>query len=296
VVGRTGSAVAARVPPSVRTALLSLTGRPNRRYHRPVRFPRVPPGWQVSPPDFVGVGAQKAGTSWWHSLLSQHPMVVTPTSADPQIPKELHYFDRFWDAEVPRDDIDSYQRYFPRPEGFLSGEWTPRYMSDPWTIPLLAHAAPQTRVLVLLRDPVDRYVSGFTHSLIHGLPRNARTAAEAFQRGLYAAQLKVILDHFDRSQVLVQQYESCRRDPSGELARTLAFLGLSPSAVAPSFAEVVNGTTRPKEPISPEVRQSLGMAYRRDSAELAEMFPDIDLSLWRSFRDQDQLPVMTAGR
>ena len=75
--------------------------------------------------------------------------------------KEIHFFDRFWDGrEVPADLPGAYARQFPRPEGELTGEWTPRYMHDFWALPLLKAAAPEARILVMLRDPVDRYRSG----------------------------------------------------------------------------------------------------------------------------------------
>jgi hypothetical protein len=57
----------------------------------PANVPVAPSGWTVAPPDFVGVGAQKAGTTWWYTLLSSHPGVHAP----PGRRKELHYFDRF---------------------------------------------------------------------------------------------------------------------------------------------------------------------------------------------------------
>ena len=52
--------------------------------------PAIPEGWQVGPPHFVGVGAQKAGTSWWNRLIEAHPDVVNAGGQ----PKELHFFDR----------------------------------------------------------------------------------------------------------------------------------------------------------------------------------------------------------
>jgi hypothetical protein len=286
------SRIAGRLPPQVRSRILALRGDPNGT--APAGFPSVPAGWRTAPPDFVGVGAQKAGTSWWYSLLAQHPGVVVPRSVDPRLHKELHFFDRYWDPQTPRADVESYQRYFPRPVGALSGEWTPRYMADPWTIPLLARVAPATKILVLLRDPVDRYLSGFRHGLERGLPRQASTAADAFYRGLYATQLRVVLDHFDPGQVLIQQYEACRRAPAKELTRTLGFLGLDAPSQMPVFDKPVNSARRAPEPMDPGLRESLVSAYRWDCRELVRLVPEIDLSLWTSFREPSQ--AASAGR
>jgi hypothetical protein len=280
------SALAGKIPSPLKASLLAATGQPNREYTQSAPFPEVPDGWRIAVPDFVGIGAQKCGTSWWYSLLSQHPSVVTPKNADARLPKELHYFDKFWDPAISRSEVAAYQRYFPRPADHLSGEWTPRYLSDPWTVPLLAQAAPDTKILVLLRDPVDRYHSGLTHSLAHGLPRNSRTAAEAFQRGFYGAQLQIVLNHFPRDQVLVQQYEACRQDPATELARTLAFLGLPPLAEPPNFRATVNGAALPKVAVPTDVRQWLIDAYRPDLQLLHELWPELDLRAWPSFTSQ----------
>jgi len=51
--------------------------------------PPPPPGFVTGPPDFVGVGAQKAGTTWWFRLIEAHPGVYH----DPDQRPELHFFD-----------------------------------------------------------------------------------------------------------------------------------------------------------------------------------------------------------
>src|SRR4051794_38333201 len=96
---------------SARKALRKLAGRPQPLVDRTP--PRCPPSWQVAPPDFVGVGVQRGGTSWWFDELSNHPDV----HALPERPKELHFFDAFSDRELGADDISRYHAWFPRPDG-----------------------------------------------------------------------------------------------------------------------------------------------------------------------------------
>ncbi|MGL5828514.1 MAG: sulfotransferase family protein [Angustibacter sp.] len=274
------STLARALPSGTKSTLLSVSGQPDRQYNRPAAVPRIPAGWAIADPDFVGIGAQKSGTSWWYSLLARHPRISPPKQADARLPKELHFFDRFWDPLVDRAEIARYREYFPRPEGMLSGEWTPRYLADPWTIGLLAQAAPNAKILVLLRDPIDRYHSGLTHSLAHGLPRHARTAAEAVHRGFYGAQLRVVLQNFPKNQILVQQYEACRLNPQHELHRTLEFLGVEPHPEPLDFGHIVNGAARKKVDITDDMRAALQDAYRADCLDLGELFPDINLDLW----------------
>ena len=79
---------------------------------------------------------------------------------------------------MPADFVERYHRNFPRPAGGVTGEWTPRYMYDHWSLRLLRRAAPEARILVILRDPIERYRSALEawRPLIEGDPRIARPA------------------------------------------------------------------------------------------------------------------------
>src|SRR5262245_11934290 len=100
--------------------------------------------WSALPPDYVGVGTARSGTSWWDHLISQHPDVVRA----PGRPKELHFFDELWTGDLDDQAIERYHRHFMRPAGSVAGEWTPGYMLDAWTPALLRRAAPDARILV----------------------------------------------------------------------------------------------------------------------------------------------------
>ena len=97
------------------------------------------PGSSAGPPDFVGIGAQKAGTTWWYSLIAAHPGVTSR----PDIHKERHFLSRFGAERFTPTDIDRYHGWFPRRAGTIAGEWTPDYLSCPWVAPLLSLAAPR---------------------------------------------------------------------------------------------------------------------------------------------------------
>lgn len=242
--------------------------------------PACPPGWAVGPPDWVGVGVQKGGTSWWHRMIATHPEM---SQAD-GLSKELHFFDRYFDTEFSDADAAAYTSFFPRPPGGMSGEWTPRYLFDFWVPPLLARAAPQAKVLVLLRDPVERYRSGLSHEVDTGSTSSPVLAQETMQRGLYAAQLTRLLSCFPREQVLVLQYERCRAEPQTQLARTFSFLGLRDATFAPpTVAEVVNRSRSAKAALPAHVREQLVTAYSADIAVLRGIVPDLDLRLWPNF-------------
>lgn len=239
--------------------------------------PAAPPDWLTGPPDFVGIGAQRAGTTWWYALIAEHPSV----HVNPTVPKEIHFFDRFHSAPFDQAAVATYHSLFPRPAGSLIGEWTPEYMIWPWCPPLLARAG-VPKLIVCLRDPVERFHAGYTFSVRRGAPAVPTIAGDAFHRGLYHRQLSLVLEHFKRDQLLVLQYETCLADPVGQLRLTYEFLGID-SDFAPEEPEAPVKAIRPKPPLEPGLRAILKEAYRSDLELLAEDFPEIDLGRWPSF-------------
>lgn len=246
--------------------------------------PPAPEGWVPGPPDYVGVGTARSGTTWWDSLIGAHPQV----SRLPGAPKEVHYFDGLWQGQLSDADVRRYHAFFARPSGHHSGEWTPGYMLDVWTPRLLRQAAPDARLVVLLRDPVERFRSGRTLAENRfAVGSTARAAANAaFNRGIYADQLQRLWRAFPREQVLVLQYERCVADPAAELRRTFEFIGLEPSVPAGlDLGGRVNESRGPKVTLSGWQEEQLIRRYAPENERLAEMLEgDLDLSLWKSPR------------
>jgi hypothetical protein len=241
----------------------------------------VADGWHVAPPDYIGVGTARSGTTWWDSLINAHPLISRPD----ETPKEVHFFDDRWEHGLTDGDIERYHACFARPEGHRSGEWTPGYMVDVWTPALLRQAAPDARLLVLLRDPVERYRSGRTLAENRfTVGSTARAAANAaFNRGIYADQLLRLLAAFPRGQVLVLQYEQCVADPRAQLERTFEFIGLEPELEAGvDLGTRVNGSRGSKVVLSEWQEDQLVRRYAPENERLAALVPDLDLSLWRS--------------
>jgi hypothetical protein len=212
-------------------------------------------------PDFVVIGAAKAGTSTLHAALSSHPDVFLPSVPEPGWFAWDGAAPRRWPTDVPADvpvrDEPSYQAlYADAPAGALTGEVCPLYLESAIAPDRLKAAHPDARIVVTVRDPVSRAWSSYWMHVRGGL--ETRPPEDAFgpeehrvQVGHYAANLAPWVERFDR--VCVLQFEEWTRDGLGTLA---AFLDLTELPMPPP--ENVGG--RPRNPLvaaamaSPSVR------------------------------------------
>jgi hypothetical protein len=213
-------------------------------------------------PDFVIIGTQKGGTTFLYDLLGQHPNV------QPAMRKEIHYFDRYFDKGT-----DWYLSRFPTPTWMdgrksITGEATPYYLFHPHAARRMAQAAPQARLIALLRDLVDRAHSSYRHQARQG--RETLEFEEALEaeetrlrgerdrmledehyasfnyqhftylsRGIYVDQLMEWSKFFSRDQMLVLKSEDLFDQTENVLKNVLDFLDLpdwEPEATQPSHA------------------------------------------------------------
>jgi hypothetical protein len=236
---------------------------------------------ETGPPDFVGMGAMKAGTTWLHTRLVAHPEIHDLAQ------KELHYFDWYFDREFGDDEISRYHQRFARPEGMLVGEFTPRYMFDVATAPLLARAAPDARLIVLLRDPVTRIESHLRWEPTGQKMLPMFKSADAVGRCLYHSQLTHILSSFPREQVLVLQYERIALEPAAVYRRALAHIGVRDLDHLPeNLAEPVLRSQPRSTGLPSHSRRAVVQFLAPEIRRLAADFDaEIDLELWPDFVD-----------
>jgi hypothetical protein len=251
--------------------------RPSRLRLRAESIPSLPPSvravlrngvWaygratsRIRPlPDFLVIGAQKCGTTALYAYLRWHPHVTGPAW------KEVSFFDRHYGRGE-----SWYRGQFPsRPwlwlrggrsgQRPLVGEASPSYVLHPYAPQRVRALLPDVRLVVLLRDPVDRAFSHYHHEVALGreplsfeeaLDReDERTAAELDRlgdtsyfsqpwwdftyaaRGRYAEQLRRWLEVFPRDRLLVLASEQLRLEPARAYADVLAFIGADPFELA----------------------------------------------------------------
>lgn len=207
-------------------------------------------------PDFLLVGAPKAGTSALHLALAAHPEVFVTTPKEPKYWLCENAPPPHWngpgDRHSQREWVWQQEEYAalfrPAPAGSLRGESTPFYLWHRGAQRRIADALPDVRIVAVVRDPIDRAYSNWMHLWSDGLEPEAdfetafhlqdqRVAAghAPFWRyrdlGLYGEQLRDLFELVDPARVLVVRYRDIVDRPVETVDRTCRFLGISEGRV-----------------------------------------------------------------
>ena len=176
-------------------------------------------------PDFLGIGAQRAGTSSIFACLREHPEVYTPTI------KELHFFDGHYDKGMAW-----YKEFFvERTDETIAGEFSPNYLNHPDAIPRIAADLPSAKLIVMLRDPVERAWSAYKLFRSQGYFANQSfeeamlPTSELVNQGQYAKHLERVFEYFPRRQVGIWQFNDFTREPALVMQQIYAWLGVDPA-------------------------------------------------------------------
>jgi hypothetical protein len=239
-------------------------------------------------PDFLIIGAQKAGTTALYAYLRRHPAITGPSW------KEVSYFDRHYGRGEAW-----YRGNFPnrvRARGKLVGEASPSYIFHPLGPERVKALVPEARLVALVRNPVDRALSHYHHEVALGrepLPfedaldaeekrlrgEEERLAADpsyfsrawwshAYKsRGRYAEQLERWLVVFPREQLLILPSEDLGGEPERTHARVLDFLGAAPHRLD-AYPRVYE---RQYEAMTPETRERLAAEFEAPNRRLYEL-------------------------
>lgn len=196
-------------------------------------------------PDFLGIGVQRGGTTWLHSLLASHPDVYMPTRR-----KEIRFFEKYFDR-----GLDWYSSFFPPAAEAANykaiGEISTQYY-DCEECPQRIHSTlPQARLIIMLRHPVSRAYShyGFVVQRMNfrgSFDRFLTERPKALEKGYYSRYMQNFLKYFDRSQLLALVFEQVFADTAGTMRTVADFLGID-EAKFPEGADQrkVNASTVP---------------------------------------------------
>lgn len=270
----------------------------NRRFRK---FRRLT-AWMRKLPDFVIIGAQRCGTTSLYSYLAQHPFVASVYR------KEVHFFDLnyhkglFWYRAHFPTVLTAYlfQRKHGRP--LVSGEATPYYLFHPHAARRLRQHLPDAKLIVLLRNPVDRAFSHYRHEIrlgVETLPFEGAIKREAdrieeeilkmqkdehyysfhhhhyayLRRGIYVEQLRAWMEFFPRERFLILKSEDLFSNPSAVIRQVLRYLDLP--AWEPRTFEKMNSTDHQTD--DPKIRAYLADYFEEHNKKLYD-FLGIDFN------------------
>lgn len=206
-------------------------------------------------PDFLILGAAKSGTTSLFYYLSQHPNILTPNRK-----KEVHYFDVNYNR-----GIDWYRNHFPQSNKRNIGatgvrnlcfEASPSYMIYPPALERIKKDIPSVKLIVLLRDPIERAYSHYLHNVRRGREKlsfsealeteTKRTSIKSYtlknlefetispgyryfsyiQTSLYAKKIENIFDLFEKKYVFLIKSRDLLSDPQQTTERVFKFLNV----------------------------------------------------------------------
>ncbi|MCU7555619.1 sulfotransferase [Alteromonas sp. ASW11-19] len=182
-------------------------------------------------PDFIGVGAQRAGTTWLYRCLSEHPDIFMSAK------KELHFFNRHFEQ-----GLESYKANFPASETAnvkVCGEITPNYYHREQALQRIKETIPDVKLFFVLREPVSRAFSQYqlyVQSDYQGLSFDEVLTKydDVTDLSLQGKHLQRIYEIFPRENVLVLFYDDIVRSPATVVKSVFNFLDVD-SSFSPSF-------------------------------------------------------------
>ena len=184
-------------------------------------------------PNFLIIGAPRAGTTWIHTNLRLHPDVCMAQR------KEVNFFDQHYDL-----GIDWYKAQFGHYRGEAAiGEASPDYLHGQWSendIPALIYTElPSVKLIACLRNPVDRAFSRYLnalakrdYNLAFNFEQKLVDRPEFIREGFYYDHLQRFLRWFPRDQLLVVLFDDLRGDPRGFMRQIYEFIGVDSSFYA----------------------------------------------------------------
>jgi len=206
-------------------------------------------------PDFIIFGVSRSGTTSLYQYLAQHPNI------EPCVVKEPRFFDMYYDR-----GIDWYRMNFPskwqkfiftkfKHKKFITGEASGAYLQNPHAPKRIHDLNPNIKLILLLRNPVDRAFSHYKRKMKNGseklsfeevidqeqsriegeqekMEKNEKYYSTIYHglsyitTGLYAIRLKRWLEYFSLKQILVLENGEFSRDPEKVYNQAIEFLGL----------------------------------------------------------------------
>ena len=242
-------------------------------------------------PDFIIIGAGRAGTTALYTYLIQHPSIITASTDNDEPVADLHFFEY-----MISDKISWYKSHFPRKSknSFVTGEFTSTYMYHKNVPERIFNLIPKIKLIVILRNPIDKAYSTYNQqSHFNEVTSSFEETIKAefaridlnknhieytnnnpnfdnyveyniIRHGIYFNYLEKWLKIFPKKQIFVVDSNELENFPQQTLNKVFEFLNLSPREI-PNLAKVNVGKY---SPMTESTRESLIEFYKSHNAKL----------------------------
>lgn len=230
--------------------------------------------------NFLGIGAQKAGTTWIFKRLSMHPNIYFPRG------KEIHFWDGY--SSLNTKSISHYNnifrdQHFYKQNKFIVGEITPEYaLLNDSQLNALHKYSPDVRIFYSLRDPADRAWSAIKMHLFLQQKdikkQSVDDILELLENGNFIAQteyaknIKNWLQHFNKEQLAVVIFENFNSHPYKIMAKLSKHIGIDSSFYNLLPPAVIGGITFQghKARMPEQIREKFVQRFSETTSEIEE--------------------------
>ena len=185
----------------------------------------------MTKPTFIGIGAQKCATTWIHDVLTDHPDIYLSDK------KEVNFF-----AHKYIYGLQWYLDQFPQTRNKTDavGEFSTLYFYDEQAPKRIKSVFPDIKLLLALREPVDRLISNHRHEVRIGHISGPDLSVEAgiknnptyIEQGMYATQLQHWLEYFPLEQIHIILFDDIKSNPKQVVNDLYEFLQVNPHIFA----------------------------------------------------------------
>ncbi|ADE14482.1 sulfotransferase [Nitrosococcus halophilus Nc 4] len=193
-------------------------------------------------PNFIYIGPDKAGSTWLYRILKKHSQVFLPDA------KELFYFDKYY-----HKGPEWYLKQFSTASSahVVVGEISHDYLFSTDACRRIAKDLPHAKLMVCLREPVDRAFSSYLYMVRQGRVKESFETAlqhveELVDHGRYAKHLSHYLEQFSREQIYVGIFDDLKSDPLGFMNGIYEFLGIDNFELPEELTKKVLPAAKPR--------------------------------------------------
>lgn len=256
-------------------------------------------------PNFIGIGGKKCATTWLAQCLRSHPEIFLST------PKELNFFDA---SRKSQKKMDRYLAHFEAAGDHRAiGEFSTTYLSRPGTAGEIADILGKIKIIVSLRNPIDRFLSDYTQSVLREqlIRKNRNSKIEQIANISTATltelqnELPVVLDNgkyypglneyisvFGQESVLVLVKEEIDENPKRELTKLYRFLEVDPGYAPPMLHKLVSPGIVPRYAFLEQMRSGIFLYCHRKAPFVIDWVRKLRLAeLYRRFNAKPRTTI-----